>query len=82
MLALSHGAAEALELARRCVDANPGNPRGHDVLAAAHAANGDFDAAVASIRRAIERAQGPAAPLRPAFEARLRLYESDQRYLE
>jgi len=76
------GAAEALELSRRCVDANPGNPRGHDVLAAAHAANGDFDAAVASIRRAIERAQGPAAPLRPAFEARLRLYESNQRYLE
>ena len=76
------GAAEALELARACTQVSPNNPRGHDVLAAAYAANGDFEAAVASIDRAIELAQGPAAPLRPEFEARRQLYTSGRRYSE
>ncbi len=88
MLAVTPGqdassAGEALGLAVRASRINPNHPRSFDTLAAAHAANGSYDEAVQAARRALVLAGSPQyAPLRGSIEARLRLYQADQPYVE
>jgi arylsulfatase A-like enzyme/tetratricopeptide (TPR) repeat protein len=74
---------EAKQLAGKCLQAIPGNPVSHDLMAVALAADGQFDRAVAEAGRAKELAdaQGNRA-LAQKIAARLQLYRADRRYTE
>ena len=70
--------SEALALATRsCELTSNSHPDALDALAAAHAENGDFVAAVATARKAITAARGRGAgQIAAAISRRLRLYEA------
>jgi arylsulfatase A-like enzyme/predicted Zn-dependent protease len=73
----------AIDWSRSCVAAEPGNARNLDILAAAYAAAGDYSSAVEAARRALSAANATGQEnLRGAIEARLRLYESGQPFVE
>ncbi len=74
--------AEALRLARRVVDEHADDAEALDALAAAQAASGEFDDAVASARRALGRLDGRNEPewVR-ALEARVALYRSRRAFV-
>ena len=75
--------SQAIEWATACAQGDPGNPRSFDTLAAAHAANGDFDRAVAAAGRALQIVSAAGREnLRGPIEARLRLYEQRRPYVE
>jgi protein O-mannosyl-transferase len=76
-------AVRAVELARRACELVDNRDAGYlDTLAAAYAAGGRFNEAVATVEKAIEVAGANGqSKLIPEFEARLRLYRSGRRYL-
>lgn len=75
---------EAVQLGRRVVRmTREQDPRMLDVLAAAHAAAGDFDQAVATARKAIRlAATRPGNPLGGLLQERLDLYRERKPYVE
>ena len=75
---------EAVQLGRRVVRmTREQDPRMLDVLAAAHAAAGDFDQAVATARKAIRLASTrPGNPLGRLLQERLDLYRERKPYVE
>jgi choline-sulfatase len=73
----------AIEWAKACCEAAPGNARNFDVLAAAYAASGDFRRAVETAQHAMQLVAGSGPEnLRRAIEARLQLYRSGRPYVE
>jgi tetratricopeptide (TPR) repeat protein len=67
--------AEAVDLARRVHEAYPGQPAAGDVLAAALAETGDFEAAIAVAERALQQARSARqGPLVGQIEMRLEIY--------
>jgi len=74
---------EAKLLAGKCLQAIPGNPVSHDLMAVASAAAGEFDRAIEEAGRAKELAdaQGNRA-LSQKIAARLQLYRNNRRYTE
>ena len=75
---------EAIQLGRRAVRmTREQDPRMLDVLAAAYAAAGDFDQAVAAVRKAIRLvAAHPGNPLGRLLQERLDLYGRRRAYVE
>jgi tetratricopeptide (TPR) repeat protein len=74
---------QAIEWSRSCCEAEPGNPRHFDALAAAYAASGEYSKAAEIARRALNMVAAPEQEdLRNAIEARLQRYESGQPYHE
>ena len=76
--------SEAVRLADRLAGLSRyQEPRSLDLLAAAYAAGGDFDAAVRTAERALERSRSLGrSRLAAAIEARLRLYRAGEPYVE
>jgi tetratricopeptide (TPR) repeat protein len=76
--------AKAVEIAEAAAKkTNYQHPQVLDTLAAAYAASGDFEQAVAVARRAIERAKlGSAPQLAEEIGSRLLKYRNDQPYRE
>jgi tetratricopeptide (TPR) repeat protein len=74
---------EAQRLAGKCLEAMPGNPVSHDLMAVAFAGGGEFDRAIAEAEKARELAdaQGNRA-LSQKIAARLELYRAKKRYTE
>jgi arylsulfatase A-like enzyme/Flp pilus assembly protein TadD len=73
----------ALQLAMDCVAREPGNPLHHDVLAAAYAALGDFNAAMESEQNAILAADSTGRPaIANTFRQRLNMYRNYRPYTE
>jgi superkiller protein 3 len=78
-----HDLRKALEWSRSCVAAEPGDARNLDILAAAFAATGDYSSATETARRALSAVTATEQEnMRSAIEARLRLYESGQPFVE
>lgn len=74
--------AEAVRLARLALDsAGTRHPSLLDTLAAAHAANGDFEAAIQTATDAIAQLH-PADPLQAGIQLRLSLYRRHEPYRE
>ncbi len=74
---------EALRWAERIAGPQPTDARALDILAAAHAENGDFLRAVELARQALDLATGQRqTTLRQAIVARLRLYEAQRPHHE
>jgi arylsulfatase A-like enzyme/Tfp pilus assembly protein PilF len=73
----------AIRWAKECCESEPSNARNFDALAAAYAAGGDFVRAAQTAREAIGLADKRGrVGLRRQIEARLRLYESGQPFVE
>ncbi|MHC4698726.1 MAG: tetratricopeptide repeat protein, partial [Planctomycetota bacterium] len=74
---------DAVQWAEECCEAGSGHPRDFDTLAAAYAASGDFLKAAEAARRAISMADARGRrDLQRQIEARLRLYEAGQPFVE
>ena len=79
--ATTEEAEEAIGFAARAATLNDANPRSHDVLAAAYASAGDFEAAIASAEIGLQRARSSGAGRAGrAIESRLQLYRSGRPY--